>query len=164
NSVAGNSFMLSAYGSNFGSMFIILKSFAERRGPGLYADGIMAAVRKEVVKKIPEARLNIFPPPGGLGVGRDVGFHASGLGRGARGVKLRVEDRGDAGLKELQDQTDNLVEKGNDSGDEPDATGRKHKKVQGLFTVYNANSPQLFADVDREKCLKAGVSLGDVFS
>ena len=32
NSVAGNSFMLSAYGSNFGSMFIILKDFSERQG------------------------------------------------------------------------------------------------------------------------------------
>ncbi len=65
-----------------------------------------------------------------------------------------VEDRGDVGLAELQAHTDNLVEKGNDNKD----------RVQGLFTVFNANSPQLFADVDREKCLKASVSLGDVFS
>ena len=153
NSVAGNSFMLSAYGSNFGSMFIILKSFAERKSHELYADEIMATLRKEFAKEIPDAIINVFPPPAVSGLGRSGGF------------KLMVEDRGDVGLKELQDHTDNLVEKGNADGDEPDVTGKKsQKKVQGLFTVYNANSPQLFADVDREKCLKAGVSLGDVFS
>ncbi len=44
NSVAGNSFILSAYGSNFGSMFIILKSFDERRqDQTLYADDVPGA-------------------------------------------------------------------------------------------------------------------------
>ena len=142
NSVAGNSFMLSAYGSNFGSMFIILKSFDERKSDDLYADEIMAKLRKRYAAEVPEAIINVFPPPAVSGLGRSGGF------------KLMVEDRGDAGLAELQVHTDNLVEKGNEN----------KNRVQGLFTVYNANSPQLFADVDREKCLKAGISLGDVFS
>ncbi|MGE5190916.1 MAG: efflux RND transporter permease subunit, partial [Deltaproteobacteria bacterium] len=141
NSVAGNSFMLSAYGSNFGSMFIILKNFSERKSDDLYADEIMKKLRKEYAEKVPEAIINVFPPPA-----------VSGLGR-AGGFKLMVEDRGDVGLRELQEHTDTLVKKGNEEAG-----------VQGLFTVYNANSPQLFADVDREKCLKEGVSLGDVFS
>src|SRR5205085_9963194 len=37
NAVAGNSFVLSAYGSNFGSMFIILDPFEKRRAPELRA-------------------------------------------------------------------------------------------------------------------------------
>ena len=41
NAVAGNSFVLSAYGSNFGSMFIILKPFSERRSSGMHADVII---------------------------------------------------------------------------------------------------------------------------
>lgn len=142
NSIAGNSFMLSAYGSNFGSMFIILKNFGERRSDDMYADEIIKKLRERYAAEVPEAIINVFPPPA-----------VSGLGR-AGGFKLMVEDRGDVGLKELQAHTDNLVEKGNAEKD----------RVQGLFTVYNANSPQLFADVDREKCLKAGVNLGDVFS
>ena len=142
NSVAGNSFMLSAYGSNFGSMFIILKGFDERREPGLTADDIIAKLRKRYSAEVPEAIVNVFPPPA-----------VSGLGR-AGGFKLMIEDRGEAGLTELQYHTDNLVEAGNAQKD----------KVAGLFTVFNANSPQLFADVDREKCLKEGVNLGDVFA
>jgi len=142
NSVAGNSFMLSAYGSNFGSMFVILKGFDQRKSHDLYADEIMKKLKNRYAEEVPEAIVNVFPPPAVSGLGRSGGF------------KMMVEDRGDVGLTELQVHTDNLVEKGNDVKD----------RVTGLFTVYNANSPQLFADVDREKCLKEGVSLGDVFS
>ena len=48
NAVAGNSFVLSAYGSNFGSMFIILDGFDQRRDPELYADAIAAGLRTRV--------------------------------------------------------------------------------------------------------------------
>lgn len=140
NSVAGNSFVLSAYGSNFGSMFIILKNFDERRTPELYSDAIMEKIKKQIAKEIPEGLVFIFPPPA-----------VSGLGR-AGGFKLMVEDRGDAGLKNLQAVTDALVEAGNKT---PEATQ--------LSTVYKANSPKLYVDIDREACQTQGVNLGDVF-
>ncbi|MBS0262661.1 MAG: multidrug efflux RND transporter permease subunit [Planctomycetes bacterium] len=142
NAVAGNSFMLSAYGSNFGSMFIILDNFDQRRAPELYADEIIGKLKKRYASEVPEAIVNVFPPPAVSGLGRSGGF------------KLMVQDRGDVGLNELQQHTDNLVDQGN----------AQKNRVSGLFTVFNANSPQLFADVDREKCLKEGVSLADVFS
>ncbi len=138
NSVAGNSFILSAYGSNFGSMFIILKSFDERRqDQTLYADDVAAALRKSCAQQIPEALVNVFPAPAVNGLGRAGGF------------KFMVEDRGDVGLQMLQEQTDKLV-----------AEGNKTAGLTGLTTVYNARSPQLFIDIDREQCLKMGVSLG----
>jgi len=140
NTVAGNSFMLSAYGSNFGSMFIILNQFHERRTPDLSADAIMAKLRKEFGMHITGALVSVFPPPA-----------VSGLGR-AGGIKLMVEDRGDFGLVELQRQTDNLV-----------ATGNKTPGLTGLFTVYKTDAPQLYVDVDREACLTQGVSLNEVF-
>src|SRR5262249_54658382 len=37
-------------------------------------------------------------------------------------------------------------------------------KLTGLFTVYRANSPQLFADVDRKQCSKRDLNLSDVFT
>ncbi|MES2793240.1 MAG: multidrug efflux RND transporter permease subunit [Planctomycetota bacterium] len=141
NSVAGNSFMLSAYGSNFGSMFIILKNFSERKSHDMSGDAILAKLRKRYSTEVPEALVNVFAPPA-----------VSGLGR-AGGFKLMIEDRGDGGLEMLQQQTDNIVEKGN-----------KNPKLAGLFTVYKANSPQLFVDVDRQECLSQGVQLADVFS
>ena len=154
NSVAGNSFTLSAYGSNFGSMFIILKDFADRHESSMGADAISTNLRKRFAAEIPEANVNVFAPPA-----------VSGLGR-AGGFKLMIEDRGDVGMEMLQAQTDNVISKSRPGerkiGDEvikwpgePSATG--------LFTVFNANSPQLFADVDRDACLMQGVNLGDVF-
>ena len=140
NSVAGNSFLLSAYGSSFGSMFIILENFDERRTPERTADGIIAILRKRLAEEVPDALVNVFPPPA-----------VSGLGR-AGGFKLMVEDRGDLGLVELQRQTDNLVAKGNET------TG-----LVGLFTVYKVDSPQLYVDVDRKACLQQGISLGELF-
>lgn len=141
NSIAGNSFLLSAYGSNFGSMFIILKNFSDRNTPEMTGDAIFNSLRKRFQKEIPEAIVNVFPPPA-----------VSGLGR-AGGFKVMVEDRGDGGLTSLQKETDNLVEKGN-----------QQAGLTGLFTVYKANSPQLFVDIDRDKCQQQGVPLGDVFA
>ena len=61
NSVAGNSFLLSAYGSNFGSMFIILDEFFSERGPGLNGDAIAAELKKFAMK-VPEAICRRFRP------------------------------------------------------------------------------------------------------
>ena len=63
-----------------------------------------------------------------------------------------VEDRGDIGLKALQEQTDNLVRK-----------GTEQPQLKGLLSVFNVNAPQLYFDVDRDACLSQGISLGEVF-
>ncbi|MBA4031600.1 MAG: transporter [Planctomyces sp.] len=141
NSIAGNSFILSSYGSNFGSMFIILESFHDRRGnPKKSVDAIAASLRKNYAEKIPEAMISVFPPPAVRGLGRAGGF------------RLMVEDREELGLFELQKATDDLIAKMN-------ATG----KVQGGFTVFKTNSPQIFADIDRQACLQLGVPLPEAF-
>lgn len=140
-SVAGNSFILSAAGSNFGSMFIILQPFDTRIDPSQSADSILKAIKNRCGAEIPEAIVNIFPPPA-----------VSGLGR-AGGFKLMVEDRGELGIVELQRQTDNLV-----------SAASKKSELTGLLTVFKADSPQLFVDVDREACLQQGVRLGDLFA
>ncbi len=54
--IAGNSFVLSAYGSNFGSMFIILDDFSQRTGPGLYSDEISAKIRRDARRNSPKRR------------------------------------------------------------------------------------------------------------
>lgn len=142
NSVAGNSFVLSAYGSNFGSMFIILKEFKDRHHAGMSANEIVGILSKRYAQEIPEAFVMVFPAPAVSGLGRSGGF------------RLMVEDRGDVGLEMLQKQTDNLVAKG----------GAPETSIDRPNTVYKANSPQLFVDIDRDKCQQQGVKLGDVFA
>ncbi|MEI8379665.1 MAG: multidrug efflux RND transporter permease subunit [Planctomycetota bacterium] len=140
NSVAGNSFVLSAYGSSFGSMFIILHEFEHRREPAMRSDAIVANLRKRMQAEIPEALVMIFPPPA-----------VSGLGR-AGGFKVMIESRGEVSLTELQKYTDLMVKEGN-----------SQPGLVGLSTVYKANSPQLYVDVDRDAAQKHGLSLTDVF-
>src|SRR5262249_6967165 len=96
--IAGISFALGGNSSNFGSMFIVLDPFEEQRGPRRSADAIMARLKREWTKRVPEAvvTVNGAAPIPGLG--------------SAGGFKLVVEDRGDLGLPELQKQTRALVE------------------------------------------------------
>jgi len=36
-------------------------------------------------------------------------------------------------------------------------------ELAGVFSQFSANTPQLFADVDRDKVLKQGVAVADVY-
>jgi multidrug efflux pump len=140
NAIAGNSFQLGARASNFCSMFIILDEFEQRQTAELGASVIQESLLKQYAAEIPEATVTINPPPAVSGVGR------------AGGLKLMVEDRGDLGLKGLQDQTDALVR---EAGQLP--------QLRGLLSVFNVNAPQLFVDVNRDACLSLGISMAEVF-
>ena len=74
-----------------------------------------------------------------------------GLGN-AGGFKIMIEDRGNEGLETLQEQADDLIR-----------TGNQQPGLVGLFTVFRANTPQLYVDIDRTKCKTMGVALNDVF-
>jgi multidrug efflux pump len=139
-SIAGQSFLLNANGSNFASTFIILDEFENRHGPHLYADAIADRLRRQLFQEIQEAQVAVFgaPPVEGLG--------------NAGGFEVMIEDRRDAGLQSLQGQIDNLTEKGN-----------LVPGLVGLFSMFRADTPQLYADIDRTKCKTMGVPLSDVF-
>ena len=140
NAIAGNSFVLSAYGSNFGSMFIILDPFDQRRTKELYADQVAAELRKRFAAEVPEAQVNVFGAPA-----------VSGLGR-AGGFRVMIEDLTDVGPLTLQRETDNFIRKANE-----------YPQVVGLFTVYKARAPQVYLEIDRAACQTRGVELADVY-
>ena len=137
--IAGLSFLLQANASNFGSMFIVLDPFDKRQGPGLYADDIMARLRKEFHRRVKDAVVavrNSSPIPG-LGV--------------AGGYKLIVEDRGGRGLVNLQRQTDDLV-----------ATMKRDPGLATASSEFRSQTPQLYLDIDRTKAEAMGLSFDDV--
>jgi multidrug efflux pump subunit AcrB len=130
----------SAVSSNFGSMYIVLKPFDKRHGHAESADAVEAEIRRRCYEEIEDARVLVFgaPPVDGLG--------------SAGGFKLMVKDRGGGGLDLLQGQADALAEQGN-----------KQPGLVGLFNGFQANTPQLYIDIDRTKCKSLGVPLNDVF-
>jgi multidrug efflux pump len=139
NAIAGNSFVLSAYGSNFGSMFIIMKDFDERRHPDLYSARVIQGLQAACARKVPGAQVNIFGAPAVPGLGRAGGF------------RIMIEDRGDAGPLALEQQTRNFVDKAN-----------QLPQAGGMFTVYKTNVPQIYLDIDRAACMARGVEVTDV--
>jgi multidrug efflux pump len=141
NAVAGNSFVLSAYGSNFGSMFIILDDFDNRLAPDLHADVLAGKLTAKLAAAVPEAQVNIFGAPSVPGLGRSGGF------------RVMIEDRGGVGAAGLQGMTDNFIDKAN----------QQTAYVGRLFTAYKANSPDLFLEIDRPSCLQHRLELKDVF-
>jgi len=138
---AGQSFSLGAYGPNFGQMFVPLAPFRERNARGLSSDVIAEQIKARLAAEVPEAVVQVLGPPPVSGLGTSSGF------------KLLVEDRGSLGLEALQRQTDHLI-----------GVLRREPAIANAFTIYRANSPQLFADVSRDACFKLGVPLADVFT
>ncbi|WP_337174110.1 efflux RND transporter permease subunit [Paludisphaera sp.] len=184
--VSGQSLLLSAFGSNFGTMFINLHPFSERRTDDLYYQAIIDRLRGKLAAAVPEANIAILGPPPIRGAGR------------AGGWMMMVEDRGDMGPEALQREVERLVAAANpgptgggidvngasipaEAADSPETTpgasgpaawleallpsgqdaGRP--AVEGLTSVFRANVPQIFLDVDRDAVLTKGLALRDVF-
>lgn len=138
-SLSGQSLLLGASASNFGSMNVILKPFEDRKG--LSSDFIAASISDRCRLEVKDAAVGVFGPPAIDGLGNAGGF------------KMMIEDRGPLGLSELQKTADAIVAKGNST---PGLTG--------LFTSSRSGTPWLQLDIDRDKCMSMGVQLGDVFS
>jgi len=129
-------------------IILILDDFAKRNKPGLYGTEIAATLRARCLAEMPEAMVSVLPPPPIRGIGRSGGF------------KFMVEDRKDVGVKTLQAQTDNLVQKGN-------ALRKPNQRTPllvGLFSVFRANAPQLYVDLNRAQCMTMDVPLADAFN
>jgi multidrug efflux pump len=136
----GTSFVLNANSSNYGSMFIILKPFNERRDVALTGEAISGRLRARLQQEVPEARVLVFGAPAVRGLGNAGGF------------KLMVEATGDVNFDALQARADNLATQGN-----------QQPGLVGLFNGFRARTPQLYADIDRTKVRTMGVALTDVF-
>jgi multidrug efflux pump len=139
--VSGQSLILGANAPNLGSMYVLLKEFDRRHGSNLTADAIAASLQERCRREVRDAIVSAFgaPPIDGLG--------ATG------GFKLIVEDRGNFGLGDLQRVSDQIVARGN-----------KTPGLQGLFNSSRANTPWLYLDINRTKCMALGVPVSEVFN
>jgi len=138
--IPGTSVVQNANGSNFGTLFIILKPFHERHAAELRGVAILQKLRAEYFRRIEGALVTVFPPP-----------PVDGLGS-AGGFKVMIRDRAAQGLPVLQSATDKVVAEGNQT-----------PGLVGLFTPFRSNTPQMYVKVDRTKCISMGVPINDVF-
>jgi multidrug efflux pump len=125
--------------SNAGIVFVPLKAFEERTTPQLSAGAIAASLNRQFAA-IPEAFIAVFPPPPVQGLGTIGGF------------KLQIEDRAGLGYEALDEATKSFL-----------AAAARAPELAGMFTGYQVNVPQLYADIDRTRARQLGVSVTDVF-
>ena len=119
--ITGQSFVLNAAGSNFGSLFVNLKEYRLRRTAELRSERVANDLRAAFGQQIKEANVQVFPPPPIRGVGRAGGF------------MIMIEDRGDLGPQVLQQETERLV-----------ALGNETPGLMTLSSPFRANVPQLY--------------------
>lgn len=137
--ISGQSVLLTSNSSNFGTMFVVLDEFSKRNKPGLHANEIIATLRKKYFEEMRDARVDVFTAPPVPGIGMAGGF------------KLMVEDRGGSNLRNLQLQTDALIEK-----------IAAQPGFVGVSTQFRSNTPQLYMDIDRPKVRSLGLSVDSV--
>lgn len=125
--------------SNSGIVFLSLKPFDQRTTADLSA-GAIAGQLNGKFGGIQEAFIAMFPPPPVQGLGTTGGF------------KLQLEDRGSLGYAALDAATKAFM-----------AKAYQTPELAGMFSSFQVNVPQLYADIDRTKARQLGVPVTDVF-
>ncbi len=126
---------------NAGIVFIGLKPFEERTSMSEYGPAIAGQLMGKLNGALPNGFIGVFPPPPVSGLGTIGGF------------KLQLQDKADLGDKALYDAVQSVI-----------AKAAQAPEVTGLFSSFEVNVPQLFADLDRTKTKQLGVEVTDVFA
>lgn len=124
---------------NSGIVFVTLKPFAERTAPE-QSGGAIAMQLNMKFRAIDGAFVAVFPPPPVQGLGTIGGF------------KLQIQDRAALGNDALNDALQAFL-----------AKARQQPELAGMFSSFQINVPQLYADVDRTRAQQLGVAITEVF-
>lgn len=120
------------------TLTVILKPWEERKTHDI------SEIRRRVIEKLssyPESSVYVVSPPIIPGLGSSGGF------------EMVLEARGEATYSDLRNAVDTLM-----------AYASKMPEFEGLSTSLQAEIPQLYFDVDRDKAQLQGVPMNDIFS
>lgn len=125
--------------SNSGIVFAMLKPFDQRKGADQTGNAV-AGQLNQAFAGIQDAFIVMFPPPPVQGLGTTGGF------------KLQLEDRGSLGYEAMDKAVQAFM-----------AKAYQAPELAGMFTSWQINVPQLYADIDRTRARQLGVAVTDVF-
>ncbi|MBX9883191.1 MAG: multidrug efflux RND transporter permease subunit [Sphingomonas sp.] len=121
---------------NAAAMFVPLKPFGERGSSDAVANQL-----RQAFAPITDGILLVIPPPPVRGIGTGGGW------------KMLIEDRQNQGYQLLEQVAFAMMMKANQ------APG-----ITAAFTTFNARTPRIKADIDRERAEQLGVPVANVFS
>ncbi len=140
NTIGGFSLLTRVSASYNGFFFVILKPWSERSSTELEAQGIARKLNGEFATQVPEAVAIALLPPSIPGLGAAGGF------------SFWLQDRSGGTVDFLDQNLQKFLE-----------ACRKRPELASVNSGFSASVPQIFADVDRDKVLKQGVAVGDVY-
>ena len=120
--------------------FINLKPWSERTDANLEATAIMANINRQLFSQVPEATAFTFNPPAIPGFGSAGGF------------SFWLQDRSGGSVEDLDRNLQKFLQ-----------AARKRPELIGVFSQFSATTPQMFVQVDRDKTLKQGATISDVY-
>ena len=128
-----------AYSTYSGFFFVTLKDWSVRTHPDEQYEAIKANLTSRL-SALPQAVVFTFPPPAIPGAGR------------SGGVNFILEDRSGQDVAFLAGNFDRYMQ-----------AARKRPELTGLTSTFLPSVPQVYIDVDRDKVLKQGVAIDDVY-
>ena len=134
----GYSLLSGAMATNNGFMFASLKDWGER---GSTARELIDRLNGELARKIKGAQVFAFGPPALPGLGNGSGF------------SIMVQDRGGNTPEYLAANTARFI-----------AAANQREEIGNAFTTFQSTVPQRYMDIDKEKALKLGLSLNDLYT
>ena len=140
NTIIGFSLLTRVTASNNAFYFLQFQPWEERHDPSLQARAIVDRLNKELRTATPEAMAFAIMPPSIPGLGSQGGF------------SFWLQDRSGGSIDFLNDNLQKFL-----------ATANKRPELAGVTSPFTAAVPQIYADVDRDKVLRQGVALGDVY-
>jgi len=137
--VVGVSLLSIVQNTYSGFFFVNLKEWKDRKKPEEQYEAIMAHLNRELAK-LPEGIAFAFSPPAIPGIGT------------AGGVTLVLEDRAGREISYLAENVNKFLE-----------AARQRPELERVTTTFLPGVPQAFINVDRDKVLKQGIDLRQVY-
>jgi hydrophobic/amphiphilic exporter-1 (mainly G- bacteria), HAE1 family len=140
NGVAGFSFFTRTAASYTGTGFIQYTPWEERKSADLSSAAIIKSLNGKFAQ-IPEGRVFAVGPPSIPGISAQGGF------------SMMLQDRSGGSFEFLAQNVAKFV-----------AEARKRPELEGVRPNFSPGVPQIFADVDKDKALKEGVPISEIYN
>jgi HAE1 family hydrophobic/amphiphilic exporter-1 len=135
---SGFSLISNSYSPNSGFIFVSLKDWRLREKT---ANAIVSRLNGEFYDGVNAAQVFAFGPPAIPGLGNGSGF------------TMMIQDRAGNTPEYLAGQTAGFIQK-----------AMERPEIRSIITTFRAAVPQRYMEINRDKALKAGVALNDIYT
>jgi len=137
--VSGYNILASSSATNAALVVVVLKPWGERSKAEAQSEIILNVQKK--FRKIIEARVNAFATPAIPGLGTTGGF------------EYKLQDYNSLPSSELEKMLDKMISAAN-----------KQPELSNVYSTFQANVPQIYININRNKVKKLGIDLSTVFN